>query len=203
MHPNPVFHDRGTDEALAFAAARGFGTLAISGADGPLLSHVPFLLGDGVADLHLTRSNPIARRLAETAEPAVLAVQGPDGYISPDWYGADDQVPTWNYVAVHLRGRLALRPAAELRALLDRQSAAFESRLAPKPAWTPEKMTPEVLERLLRMIVPVQLQIESIDATWKLSQNKPEAMRLAAATGVAGNGPGQDLAALSQLMRDG
>ena len=50
--------------------------------------------------------------------PAVLAVIGPDGYISPDWYGTHeqvpDQVPTWNYIAVHLRGILHPLPAQAL-----------------------------------------------------------------------------------------
>ena len=110
MHSNPAFRQQSTDDNLAFARQRGFGQLALNGDTGPLISHVPFILSDdGTAlDLHLARPNPILRLLA-TPHPAVIAVSGPDGYVSPDWYGMEDQVPTWNYIAVHLRGPLRWR----------------------------------------------------------------------------------------------
>ena len=75
MHPNPAFRQTPEDRNLAFARERGFGVLALAG-DEPLLSHVPFLLAvDGShADLHLVRSNPIARAGGGNA---VIAVTGP------------------------------------------------------------------------------------------------------------------------------
>lgn len=201
MHPNPVFHDADTAQNLAFARARGFGVLAVSAAEAPLISHVPFLISqDGAwADLHLVRSNPIVRALKE-ARPAKIAVSGPDGYVSPDWYGVPDQVPTWNYIAVHLTGALELRPDEELRDLLDQQSAFYEARLAPKPPWTTGKMDAEALARMMRMIVPARMRITGADGTWKLSQNKPEAARAAAAEKIAG-GTGAELEELAALMR--
>ena len=202
MHPNPAFRGESRDRNLAFLRARGFGTLAVNAAAGPLLSHIPFVLSeDGtVLEAHLVRSNPILR-LLEMPRPATLAVTGPDGYVSPDWYGVADQVPTWNYVAVHLRGQLRLLPDAALRPHLDRLSSAFEARLAPKPVWQTAKMTPDVLTRMMRMIRPVELAVDSIDGTWKLGQNKDAAARLAAAGEIAG-GVGQELAMLAALMRD-
>ncbi len=202
MHPNPVFHTATRAENIAFARHRAFGVLSVAARQGPpLVSHVPFLLSeDGEsADLHLVRSNPIARALG-TPLPALLAVSGPDGYVSPDWYGVPDQVPTWNYVAVHLTGTLEARPANELRDLLDRQSAAFESRLAPKPPWTTAKMDPAALDRMMRMIVPCRLRVSGIDGTWKLNQNKPEAARMGAADAVRAAGFGAQTAALADLM---
>jgi SAM-dependent methyltransferase len=110
---------------LAFAAKRGFGVLSVNGTEGPLAAHVPFVFDkDGMVEMHLVRSNPIARM--EGPVPALLAVQGPDAYISPDWYGAADQVPTWNYVAVHLRGVLHPLPVEALEPHLDALSAEFE-----------------------------------------------------------------------------
>ncbi|MBY6003313.1 FMN-binding negative transcriptional regulator [Salipiger bermudensis] len=201
MHPNPTFRGTKCDESLAFARQRAFGTLSVSAEGAPLLSHVPFLLAEdgGSADLHLVRSNPIARA-ARDGLPARLAVSGADGYISPDWYGlGPDQVPTWNYVAVHLTGRLVPLPRETLEPLLAAQSAFFEARL-PKAPWTMEKMTEETRTKLLRMILPFRLELESVDSTWKLGQNKPEAARRAAA-GSLGGGIGQELDALAQLMR--
>lgn len=201
MHPNPIYHDADRAQNLDFARTRAFGVLAVSTAEAPLISHVPFLLSeDGTsADLHLVRSNPITRVL-KTPQAARLAVSGPDGYVSPDWYGLADQVPTWNYVAVHLTGSLEQRPQDELLGLLDRQSAFYEARLLPKPPWHSDKMEPEALERMMRMIVPVRLSIETVEGTWKLNQNKPETARTAVADQIT-TGFGAELDDLARMMR--
>ncbi len=200
MHPNPIYRQETAARNLGFAGSRGFGMLTISGPDGPLVSHVPFALGDGFAEMHLVRSNPIARALSAPV-PAVLAVVGPDAYVSPDWYGMDDQVPTWNYVAVHLRGQLGLLRPEDLRGQLDRLAATFEGRIAGKKPWVADKMTPEALERLMRMIVPVRLEIAAVDGTWKLGQNKPGPARKGAAEGMQAAGIGAEIAGLAALMR--
>lgn len=200
MHPNPAFRQGDTRRALTMAQDRGFGLLLLSSTGAPLIAHVPFLLAqDGTeADLHLVRSNPICRA-CQTPQPATIAVNGPDGYISPDWYGIEDQVPTWNYVAVHLTGILHPLPMAELEPMLARQSAAYESRLEKSP-WTMDKMSDETKARFLRMILPFRLRITEVNSTYKLNQNKPAAARDAAASSVT-NGLGSDLDGLSRLMR--
>jgi len=201
MHPNQVFHTKERAQNVAFAAARGFGVLAVNGPEAPVISHIPFLVDGEDVWLHLVRSNPIARALT-TPLPAALAVTGSDSYISPDWYGVPDQVPTWNYVAVHLRGTLEMRPADELRGVIDRQSAHFEDLLRPKTPWTADKMTPEVLAKMMRAIVPCRMRIEDVAGTWKLGQNKDDAVRLSAADQVQQAGIGTGLDELAALMRD-
>ncbi|QYX57676.1 FMN-binding negative transcriptional regulator [Roseovarius sp. SCSIO 43702] len=202
MHPNPAFRRTPRETNIAFAREQGFGMLAVGDADAPRLSHIPFILGeDGtLAEFHLVRSNPIARLLKAPC-PARLAIQGPQGYVSPDWYGTDDMVPTWNYVAVHLIGEVELRPVETLRDLLDRQSAAFEQRLAPKTPWTTKKMTPDVLERMMRQIVPCAMRVDEIEGTWKLGQNKGDAERLSAARHMDAAGLGQEVRILAALMQ--
>lgn len=200
MHPNPVFRGETDDANRAFAKARAFGTLCVNGDPAPLLAQIPFLLSDdgATADLHLVRSNPICRA---APTDAVVSVTGPDGYVSPDWYGVPDQVPTWNYVAVHLRGRLEPRPPDTLRDMLDRQSAHFENQLTPKRPWTTDKMTPDVMDRMMRQILPFRLHITAINGTWKLNQNKDAPVRLATADAIE-TGLGTQLSALAKLMRD-
>ena len=202
MHPNPIFHTESAERNLAFARARAVGVLAVNGADWPMMAHVPFLIDEDGAQLHLhlVRSNPIARALKAPMQ-ARSAVSGADGYISPDWYGVPDQVPTWNYVAVHLPGVLELRTQEEMRALLDRQSKHFEDQLVPKPPWVTDKMTPEVLDKMMRQIVPCRMQIDGVDGTWKLNQNKPDAVRLQAADHVDAYGMGIETRLLAALMR--
>lgn len=198
MHPNPTFRKADSALALKIARERAFGMLCVSAEPVPLLAHVPFLLSEDGAgvDLHLVRSNPICRATG----PARLAVTGPDGYVSPDWYGIADQVPTWNYTAVHLSGRLEALPADRLSEMLARQSAFFEARLLPKPPWTMDKMSTEVTARFLRMILPFRLHVEDVQSTVKLGQNKDAAVRLAAADRME-EGFGSELGALAALMR--
>lgn len=205
MHPNPAFRQEPRDRNLAFARARGFGVLTVNGPEGPLAAHVPFLLNADAsfAELHLARSNPIAR--AGLPLPALIAVAGPDAYISPDWYGpheqVPDQVPTWNYVAVHLRGLLEPLSAEALRPHVDALSAEHEGRIAGKTPWTSAKMTDGAMDRMLRMILPFRFRIISIDGTWKLNQNKPPEVRARAAKALAeGNAPAQEIAALVRAL---
>ncbi len=202
MHPNPAYRNAPQVRAMEFATERGFGALTVAGPEGILAAHIPFIVEKGVMAAHMVRSNPLARHLGGGPAAALMIVSGPDGYISPDWYGEPDRVPTWNYVAVHLRGQLRLIDEAGLRAHLDRLAANFEARLAPKPPWKADKMTPDVLARLLRQIVPVEMTIESVDSTFKLNQNGPASARFGAATALATGGtPGLETAALVALMR--
>lgn len=202
MHPNPAFRGTPHDQNLRFARARGFGVLSVNGDDGPLAAHIPFeVTPDGTEiRLHLARSNPIAR--AALPLPAVMIVSGPDAYISPDWYGIPDQVPTWNYVAVNLRGTLHAEPAEALLPHLDAVSAHFEGRLAPKMPWQTTKMTEGVMDRMMRMILPFRIAVASVEGTWKLNQNKPINARTGAVQGLEAQSAPGAAAAIAALMRD-
>lgn len=203
MHPNPVFHDASVARNITFARERAFGVLAVAAKGVPHLSHVPFLLNADAssAELHLVRSNPIAR-MGEGPHPAKIIVSGPDSYVSPDWYDLPDQVPTWNYIAVHLTGTLEKLPQETMRGMLDRQSAAYEAQLLPKTPWTTQKMTPEVLEKMMRMIMPFRFTLTGVDGTWKLGQNKPEMARAAAAAEMSQHGIGSEVGRIAAMMRD-
>ena len=205
MHPNPAFHTASPAEILAFARQRGFGILSVNGTDGPMAAHVPFLLDTPgqTAELHLARSNPITRACTGPI-PALIAISGPDAYISPDWYGTPDQVPTWNYIAVHLRGTLAPLPDDALQPHVEALSAEHEARLLPKKPWTTDKMSDGVLPRMLRMILPFRFTLTGIDGTWKLGQNKPAQVRQAAATALSAqpDAGSHTIAALMQALPD-
>ena len=199
MHPNPAFRRVDAAQSLALVRARSFGILVAQGAEGPLASHIPFMLSDdgSVVEFHLVRNSAMARTIADGA-PVRLIVDGPEGYISPDWYGVADQVPTWNYVAVHLVGEARLSDEDGFRDLLHRLSAHFEARLLPKKPWTSDKMTEGVMERMMRGIVPCVMHVSDLQSTWKLGQNKTEDARAGAALGLEWQGNAE----LAKLMRN-
>src|SRR5258708_5880384 len=144
MYTPPMFKsDRAA--SLAFAEARGFGTVCAWDGVRPIASSLPFYLtsaddGTSHAAFHVARNNPLAK-LADGKTPWLMAVIGADAYVSPDWYVSPDQVPTWLYQAVHLTGTVRRLSDDELGPHLDRLSAKFESWLAPKPPSLPSKIT--------------------------------------------------------------
>lgn len=203
MHPNPNFRKTARDRNIEFARDRSFGNLVVNSQTGPLISHIPFQLSkDGsFLEAHIVRSNPILKLLDEP-QSAVIAVNGPDAYMSPDWYGFDDQVPTWNYIAVHLRGTLKRLPDIKLRGVLERLSAGMEERLAPKTPWKIEKMSEDAYTKMERQIVPIGMEVEDIQGTWKLSQNKPKEVIVRATKGLESSHIGSDIVDLLQHMHN-
>lgn len=199
MHPNPNFRNTSEEQSWQLVSQTSFGILVQSCNGLPVISHIPFLLSTckSFIELHLVRSNPMARADVAEKVPSTLIVNGPDGYISPDWYGMDDQVPTWNYVAVHLTGQLVRLDDDALEPLLVRLSEHFEKQLFPKSIWTMDKMTENVKIKMMRQIIPFRFEISELHSTWKLGQNKPEQARLSAADAVSNHAP-----LLSQLMKN-
>ena len=174
--PPPFRPDRAA--SLAFAGARGFGTVCAWDGRKPMASSLPFLLGyadDGSPHLafHVARNNPLVK-IADGASSWLMAVNGADAYVSPDWYVSPDQVPTWLYQAVHLSGVVRLLPDAELGAHLDALSAKFESWLAPKPPWTTAEVATGRREAMMQAITGLVMRVETIEASFKLNQHKSD-----------------------------
>ena len=204
MYTPPMFKpDRAA--SLAFAEARGFGTAC--GWDGkrPIASALPFYLeyaGDGtpLALFHVARQNPLVK-LADGVRPWILAVNGADAYVTPDWYVSADQVPTWLYQAVHLTGPVRTLSDDELAVQVNSLSAKFEEWLAPKKPWTSAKMTASRLEALKKGIVGLAMQVEDVEGSFKLNQHKSEADYAAVAAGLAAR-PDHGSQTIAQLMRE-
>lgn len=172
MHPASLFAQTNAAALAAFVAARGFALIAAQGQRAPLVAHAPVLLDGARLRFHLSASNAMVSALA-AAPRAVAVVTGPDAYISPDWYAAADQVPTWNYLSAEIEGDVTVLDRVGAAAMLDDLSAHFEAPLAPKPPWTRAKMTPARFETLLGGIICYEMAVERLEGIIKLSQNKP------------------------------
>jgi transcriptional regulator len=185
MYTPPMFKpDRAA--SLAFAQARGFGTITAWDGTKPTASALPFYLsygddGSPHAAFHLARHNPLVK-LADGKSRWLIAVTGADAYVSADWYASPDQVPTWFYQAVHLTGPVRALSDHELGPHLDALSAKFESRLAPKPPWTVSKMTAGRFHALKQAIVGMTMSIEEVEGSFKLNQHKSDVDHVAVAT---------------------
>ena len=197
MHPNPIVQWQDREAMRELVRAVSFGMLFAGTPDGPRVAHLSVVwLDDDTLGLHIARGNGLTRHLDGRA--ALFVVNGPDGYVSPDWYGlGPDEVPTWNYVAVELEGVMRKMSRDEMMAQIDQLGAEQEARLAPKPAWTRNKVDPARIAKMADGILGFRLEIQAWRGTLKLGQNKPEAARLAAADGLAAAGR----TAIAHMMR--
>jgi transcriptional regulator len=175
--------------SLAFAAARGFGTVCAHNGARPVASALPFCLEyqcDGTPSVafHVARGNALAA-LADGKSSWLFAVNGADAYVSPHWYASPDQVPTWLYQAVHLSGPVRVMTGPELAGHLDGLSAKFESWLAPKPLWTTSEVTAGRREAMMQAIVGLVMTVEEIEGSFKLNQHKSDVDHAAIANALA------------------
>ena len=197
MHPNSAFRWEDRDALRSFAREIGFGTVFAATPDGPRVAHVPFVfLDDDRIGFHLARGNGLTKHL--DGSEGLFVINGPDAYISPDWYGEDDQVPTWNYLALELQGPVRKLSQGELAAQVEAVSAAQEAGLAPKAPWTRDKMSPGRFDKMLGAITGFEMRITAWRGTVKLGQNKSLAARNGAADALDALGK----KAVAHLMRN-
>ena len=161
-----------------FIEQYSFGLL-VSQVDGsPFASHLPFLLErtagpHGTLVGHMARANPQWRGAGGEAALAIFA--GPHVYISPTWYEAEQVVPTWNYTAVHVSGRVeVINDVAVLRDIVGEMVQIYEQAM-PRP-WSFDG-SGTYGERQLMQIVGFRMEIDKIEGKWKLNQNHPAERR--------------------------
>jgi len=187
MHPNPAFRVHEDDAALAFVAATGFAHLFLATPDGPMVAHAPVTRDGARFRFHVARANRITRHL-EGAR-LLLSCTGAEGYISPNWYARPgDQVPTWNYRAVELEGSVAALDEDALTGQLDALAATFEPQVNPGDPWHRDKMDDAVFRKMLRAIQGFEATVDTVRASFKLSQNKPDADRAGVIAGLRAGG---------------
>ncbi len=195
-------HNRMEDRAtlLAYMRAYSFATLATCGPSGVTATHLPFVIeeqGGGITLLaHMAKANPQWRDFAAGAEALVIFMQ-PHAYVSPRLYDSRQNVPTWNYVAVHAYGRPALieERAAKLelqQKLIRQHDADYLAQMAELPE--------SYIDAKLAAIVSFSLAATRIEARYKLSQDKNPAERERIARALEAGGEGV-AAETARLMR--
>ena len=179
-----------------------FATLVTPATPEPFVSHLPLLFVAGCEPHgtllgHMARANPHWEHAADASSIAIF--HGPHAYVSPSWYAEPaESVPTWNYAAVHARGVLEIvRDPIETRRILDALVQRFEgAREAPWQFAMPERQR----DALVNAIVAFRLRIRSLDAKFKLSQNRPRDDQTRVAAALDGEGYA-DAASVAQWMR--
>jgi len=156
----------------AFLAQNAFGILVSEGPEGPLATHLPLEVtgkeaGPWVLEGHFAKANPHWRHLTD-GQPVLCIFNGPHAYVSSSWY-REEEVPTWNYQAVHLRGTYRRQSEAELMASLHRLVDKYEQDSAAPVSL--HRLSPATL-RQIRGVVGFRIEAVSVEAAFKLSQGR-------------------------------
>jgi transcriptional regulator len=171
MYTPASFQMGDTSTMFEFIRNHSFGIL-FSHLDGhPCATHIPFLLEvteNHAARLlgHMAKANPQWTQL-DGAEVLVV-FQGPHAYVSPTWYVEDQAVPTWNYVAVHVRGKArVILDERERHEMLTKLVRFYEPQ---SPLL--EHLDESFYTRMENAVVGVSIEVAEVEGAAKLSQNK-------------------------------
>ena len=144
----------------------------------PCVCHIPIVIMDSeigrIAIGHVSRENPIWKSWVPDASQSCLVFTGPNAYVSPLTYQDAIQVPTWNYIAVHLKGHPVPvhfdENPDELHTIMDTLITQFEPLYL--PVWRALDTVNQ--QNLLRGIVGFRMQIDDVECVEKLSQNRSQ-----------------------------
>jgi transcriptional regulator len=171
------------------------GTLITHDPEGLFASHLPFVHypQDKILAGHLARANPHRSRAGKSE--ALVIFQGLNAYVTPNWYPSKAEhgrvVPTWNYEAIHVYGRIYWHENPEwLRANVEALTKRFEAD-QPRP-WKLEDAPADHVDSLIRGIVGVEFHIDRVEAKRKLSQNRSDADRQGVISGLSNSGVEQN-----------
>lgn len=209
MYVPPAFAIADDAEIESFVDAAGAAHLVTLAGNTPLASLIPVIWdrsepgpgGRGRLLGHLA----LANRQWEAIAPGSVAlaiVGGPQAYVSPAWYPAKAQhgrvVPTWNYVAVHLTGEVAVhRDPGWLRDVVTRLTDRHERGRA--QPWAVTDAPAAYLDGQLRGIAGVEVAVATVEGKRKLSQNRSAEDQAGVVAGLRGE-PGPGPAAIASLM---
>lgn len=160
-------------EVKRFIEKNSFGIIVTQSEHKPIATHVPLLLNQaGDTDYlttHLAIGNPQWQSIKKEPNQNVLVIfPGPHTYISSSWY-ENENVPTWNYQAVHVYGKANIMDPIELEADLSNLLQKYEGHRENPVLW--EKLS-ERTKRMKNAVVGLKITITEIEAAYKLSQNR-------------------------------
>jgi transcriptional regulator len=187
--------------AVAFMRANPFAILISAVDDGPFATHLPVVIRESGEQViirgHVAKANPHWRYLEQ--QPRCLMIfHGPHAYVSTTNYTTRENVPTWNYGAVHVYGKARTFSASdELLGVLHELIPTFEAAYAEQ--WT--GLSASYRERMLSHIVGFEIAVTRIEAKFKLSQNrtKEEQANVIASLGASGD---TVISGAARLMRE-
>lgn len=174
MYTPRLFKVTDMKEILNFVQENSFGTIVTTDEGKPIATHLPFILNkiddDYYLSSHFAYGN-LQWKTLEDNDQVLVIFQGPHAYVSSSWYGHEN-VPTWNYQAVHIYGKAKILTKDELREDLANLLEKYEKHRENPILW--ETLSPDMLESQMKGVVGFKVKVEEVQAAYKLSQNRNE-----------------------------
>ncbi len=201
MYTAKVNRNENTEELLEFIQANGFAILISTVEGKPWATHVPLILSRDKKKLqgHIAKGNKQWKEW--DADTEVLAIfAGPHAYISSSWYDHEN-VSTWNYLAVHVYGKLKIQTEQELLNSLKELTGKYEKQ-SEKPV-SVDRMNPNYVKREMLGIVGFEIEISKMEAAYKLSQNRDAKNHETIVTELEKRGDQGSIAIASEMKKAG
>jgi transcriptional regulator len=171
MYIPPYYREEDHEKLIAFMKAHNFANLVSCCENIPIATHLPFVIEEREEKLflvsHMAKANPQWQSFS--GNDLLVIFQGPHAYISPSNYEKKQNVPTWNYIAVHAYGKAKIiDDPKEVWDLMERTIHNFEEKFFEQ--W--KGLSKEYVEGMLKAIVAFEIEVTRMDGKFKLSQNK-------------------------------
>ncbi|MEO6489794.1 MAG: FMN-binding negative transcriptional regulator [Ferruginibacter sp.] len=177
MYKLPYFTEENQEKVIAFMKENAFAIVMGYGDEFPVASHLPlnFEMRDEKIFLtgHLMR-NTDHHKAFEKNEKVLVIFNGPHCFVTADWYQNPTVGSTWNYITVHAKGKIRFTDDAGTYKAVN---AITNKYVGTGTAASFNKLPQEYIDRLIKAIVGFEIEVESFDNVFKLSQNHDETDR--------------------------
>ncbi|HEU4469568.1 MAG TPA: FMN-binding negative transcriptional regulator [Flavisolibacter sp.] len=175
MYNLPYFKEKDEAAVLAFIQEHPFAFIAGCSEEGrPVATQIPVFIEERDGGLYLTghmMRQTDHHKAFEKNREVLCVFTGHHSYVSATWYTNPHQASTWNYMSVHVKGRMSFLPEEALIDVLQKTSLHFEQNNS-SSSTVYSNLPPEYRDRLLKAIVAFEVQVTAIDNVFKLSQNR-------------------------------
>lgn len=171
MYIPTYYREKNQQKLIEFMQAHNFALVINCNKSAPLATHLPIVVEQRESRLflvsHMARVNPQWETFADNE--ILVVFQGPHAYISPQHYEKKQNVPTWNYIAVHAHGKARIiDDQDEVVSLMERTIHKFEKEYYKQ--W--KDLSPEYVNGMLKGITAFEIEVSNLEGKFKLSQNK-------------------------------
>ncbi len=178
MYRPAYFQENNRKVLLDFIKKNPFAILTGAGADFPVATQIPLALEEKDGQLffigHMMKRTE--HQLAFEKNDKILVVfNGPHCYISSAWYQNPASASTWNYMTVQAKGKIHFTDEKETRSIIQDLTEKYEGLDSPASF---QHMEEDYIAKMIKAIVGFRIAVESMEAVFKLSQNKSKEEQL-------------------------
>jgi transcriptional regulator len=177
MYNVPHFKEKDESRILQFIKEHPFTLITGAGSDGkPVATQVPVLIEEKEGKIflqgHILRKSDHHKAFQQQQD--VLAIFTiPGSYVSASWYSQPFMGSTWNYMSVHIRGKIRILTKEELVVFMRKFTLAFEEGNYESPTFY-NNLPQQYIDQMMPAIEGFEIQSEQIEHIFKLSQNRDE-----------------------------